>query len=193
MKVPGHTATLHSAAGCAMTFVPLLPLKANAPDSTARPRTALRCVRKAPLSRRHPRLLRSRRVSPLVASRTPLRSLPLPSSVLRLKLGSRHRHEGVVLTAHSSFSCLGRTFHSRLAGCAHATGHCCADAQGREVFGKPHEVFNGDESPANPARDRKRHEPEGPTCPPLTSRQVASLKATSHGRTQGGDTLCFAA
>ena len=40
---------------------------------------------------------------PLVASRTMLRHLPLPSTVLRLELGWCHRHEGAVLTAHSSF------------------------------------------------------------------------------------------
>ena len=189
MKVPGHTATLHFAAGCDMTFGQLLPLKANAPDSTARPRTALRCVRKAPLSRRHPRLLSSRRVPPLVASRTPLRRLPLPSSVLRLKLGWCHRHEGAVLTAHSSFGCLGRTFHSRLACCAHATGHCRADAQGREVFGKPHDVFNGDESPADPARSASGTSRKAPHAHPsaMTASPTASLKTTSHRRTQGGD------
>ena len=156
-----------------MTFVLLLPLKANAPDSTARPRTALRCVRKAPMTRRHPRLLRSRRVSPLVASRTPLRRLPLPSSVLRLKLGRGHRHEGAVLTAHSSFGCLGRTFYSRLAGCAHATGHCCADAQWREVFGKPYEFFNGDESPADPTRSASYTSQKAPRAHP-------SLRDKSH-------------
>ena len=105
MKVPGHTATLHFAAGCAMTFVLLLPLKANAPDSTARPRTALRCVRKAPMTRRHPRLLRRRRVPPLVASRTTLRRLPLPSSVFLSSLAEaigmrgqslRHTHPSAV-------------------------------------------------------------------------------------------------
>lgn len=64
------------------------------------------------------------------------------------------------------FSCLGRTFHSRLAGCAHATAHCCADAQGREVFGKPHEVFNGDESPADPARSASGTSRKAPRAHP---------------------------
>ena len=133
---------------------------------------ALRCVRKAPMTRRHP--IRCARSGATAGRFTHYATLPPSAFVcLPLKLGRCHRHEGAVLAAHSSFGCLGRTFHSRLAGCAHATGHCCADAQGREVFGKPHEVFNGDESPADPARSASGTSRKAPRAHP-------SLRDKSH-------------
>lgn len=78
-KVPGHSATLLVVTGCAMSVGELYPSVGDAPDSSST--GALRCVGEAPMTRRHPRLLRRRRVSLLVATPTALRyTCLLPSS-----------------------------------------------------------------------------------------------------------------
>ena len=130
--MPGHTATLHSAAGCAMNVGQLVPLKANAPDSTEYGAT-LRAQGSHDAAT--PDSLRS-----VGCHRWSLHALRYVAS-LSLRLSNVSSLAGAIgmrgqsLRHTHPFSCLGRTFHSRLAVCAHATGHCCTDAQGREVFG----------------------------------------------------------
>lgn len=114
-KVPGHSATLHSAAGCAMSVGVLNPSGGRSRLVRA---CALRCVGEAPMTRRHPRLLRRRRVSSLVASPTALRCTCLLPSSRACQLAPPH----VGTPRGTLFLRLSRcTLRSRRAGSALAT------------------------------------------------------------------------